>query len=113
MSSGGRPSGALLFNPRAGVVLAADCGVTQIRAAVFDLGRNVLAEEATQLSVVAGPHPVLDWLVGTFKSLLAQADVSQSEVMAVGLRLPGPVDSASGRPVAPPIMPGWDDFVPA
>jgi predicted NBD/HSP70 family sugar kinase len=27
----------------------------------------------------------------------------------VGLGVPGPVEFASGRPVSPPIMPGWDD----
>jgi glucokinase-like ROK family protein len=28
----------------------------------------------------------------------------------VGVGLPGPVRFATGRPVAPPIMPGWDDY---
>ena len=30
--------------------------------------------------------------------------------MGIGIGMPGPVEFGSGRPVSPPIMPGWDDF---
>jgi predicted NBD/HSP70 family sugar kinase len=33
-----------------------------------------------------------------------------AQVWAIALGLPGPVDAATGRVVAPPIMPGWDGF---
>ncbi len=32
------------------------------------------------------------------------------EVCGIGLAVPGPVDSDTGRVVQPPIMPGWDGF---
>ncbi|MCX5126783.1 ROK family protein [Streptomyces sp. NBC_00347] len=28
----------------------------------------------------------------------------------VGIGFPGPIEHTSGRPISPPIMPGWDDF---
>ena len=109
-SSGGRPPGTLVFNHEAGVVLSADCGATHTRIAVFDLGLNVLAEEVFDIEIAQGPLLVLDWLVERFGALLDRAGVAPASVMAVGVGLPGPVAHASGTPVAPPIMPGWDGF---
>jgi predicted NBD/HSP70 family sugar kinase len=37
-----------------------------------------------------------------------------TDIIAVGIGLPGPVEHSTGRPTSPPIMPGWDGFdVPA
>jgi predicted NBD/HSP70 family sugar kinase len=37
-----------------------------------------------------------------------------TDIVGVGVGLPGPVEHTTGRPVRPPIMPGWDGFdVPA
>jgi len=110
VSSGGRPSSTLAFNHRAGLVLAADCGATHIRTAIFDLGLNVLAEEVSDMNIADGPVTVLDWLASRFTALLATVGDVSHRVMAVGIGLPGPVEHATGTPVAPPIMPGWDGF---
>lgn len=110
VSSGGRPSSTLLFNHQAGLVLTADCGATHTRSAVFDLGLNVLAEDVSDLSIADGPEAVLDWLAAKFGALLATVEAPVHRVMAIGIGLPGPVEHATGKPVAPPIMPGWDGF---
>ena len=34
-----------------------------------------------------------------------------TDVLAVGIGIPGPVQFSTGTVVRPPIMPGWDDFV--
>ncbi len=41
--------------------------------------------------------------------LLARATVVQP-LWGVGAGLPGPVEFSMGRPIAPPIMPGWDGY---
>ena len=45
-----------------------------------------------------------------FAELLDEVGRSGSDVRGIGVGVPGPVEFASGRPVNPPIMPGWDDF---
>jgi glucokinase-like ROK family protein len=40
--------------------------------------------------------------------LLNSQAVASETILAVGLGLPGPIEFASARPVAPPLMPGWD-----
>ena len=37
-----------------------------------------------------------------------------ADLIGVGIGVPGPVEHSSGRPMRPPIMPGWDGYdVPA
>src|SRR5690606_32590538 len=42
--------------------------------------------------------------------LLERAGRSLDDVAGTGIGLPGPVEFSSGRPVSPPVMPGWDRF---
>jgi predicted NBD/HSP70 family sugar kinase len=109
-SSGGRRPAALTFNERVGVVLAADLGARHGRLAVCDLGGVVLAEREEPIRVADGPEPVLDWVERTFDDLLAEARHSAADVLATAIGVPGPVEVATGRPVNPPIMPGWEGY---
>ena len=109
-SSGGRPPSRFAFNPSARVVLAVDVGATHVIVAVTDLGGRILAEQRLAQDVAEGPEPVLGRVIGEGLSLLAQADRKLNDLAGVGIGLPGPVEHATGRPVKPPIMPGWDGF---
>ena len=40
---------------------------------------------------------------------LAEAGLTPADVCAIGVGVPGPVEVSTGRPVHPPIMPGWHD----
>ena len=109
-STGGRPATVLAFNREAGVVLVADLGATHARIALSDLGGTPLAERAADLDIAAGPEAALGWVAGQFDALLDEAGHAPDHVYGIGIGVPGPVEFASGRPVNPPIMPGWDDF---
>jgi predicted NBD/HSP70 family sugar kinase len=109
-STGGRPPAVLAFNQGAGVILTADLGATHSRIAVTDLAGVVLAETAEEMDIASGPRTVLDWLEQIFGELLRQSGRTTTEVRGIGIGLPGPVEYATGRPVSPPIMPGWDGY---
>ena len=109
-STGGRPPTVLAFNHEAGVVLVADLGATHSRMAVSDLAGTPLAEAAQDLDIGLGPTEVLSRVATRFDALLAEAGHSSTDVRGIGIGVPGPVEFASGRPVNPPIMPGWDGF---
>ncbi|NCT90655.1 ROK family protein [Cellulomonas sp. APG4] len=108
-STGGRPPATFAFNPSARVVLAVDLGATHARLAVTDLASTVLAEHHEPIAIADGPEPVLDHVAAVGRALVDQAGRSMSDLVSVGVGLPGPVDHATGRPTNPPIMPGWDD----
>jgi predicted NBD/HSP70 family sugar kinase len=106
----GRPAHRLALAPRAGVVLVADVGVHSTRLTIADLGQNVIAEQQVPLDIALGPELALDLLSDHLRRLLNTSAVARSEVKALVMGLPGPVDSRLGVPVRPPIMPGWDGF---
>lgn len=108
-STGGRPPRHLRFNASAGHILAADLGATSIDVAVSDLDGRILAHRSEPADVADGPETVLRRV----ESLLDEATQAVNvpgERFGVGIGVPGPVEFESGRPVAPPIMPGWDDY---
>ncbi len=107
-SSGGRPASIFAFDESAAVVLVGDLGQTGCHLAVCDLGARPLAEVTAPLSIDQGPETVLEWVKARFTDLLGEVDSDWSNVLGVGIGLPGPVDFDTGRPVSPPAMPGWD-----
>jgi len=110
VSTGGRPPTMLGFNADAGVVLVADLGATHSRLAVCDLEANPLAEASRSIEISDGPDVVLAWVLDTFALLTAEVGRSDSDVLGIGIGVPGPVDFAARRAVHPPIMLGWDEY---
>ncbi|MFN2536903.1 MAG: ROK family protein [Mycobacteriales bacterium] len=108
-STGGRPARLLAFRRDAGCVLAVDLGVTSMDVALTDLGGAVLAEDSHPLRIADGPDVVLRDVREHADALLAKAGLVSSDIKAVGIGVPGPVEFATGRPVHPPVMPGWHD----
>jgi predicted NBD/HSP70 family sugar kinase len=109
-STGGRPATMLAFNHQAGVVLVADLGATHARLAVTDLAGTPLAERAGDLDIALGPAEALKWVSARFHELLEKTAHAPVDVRGIGIGVPGPVEFDAGRPVNPPIMPGWDGF---
>ncbi|MEU6771373.1 ROK family protein [Streptomyces sp. NPDC046759] len=107
---GGRPSITLEFDDSHAVVLAADLDTRHARAAVLSLTGDILAEHAGTLVVEDGPDAVLGELGHWFDRLLEKAGRPAADVCGIGLAVPGPVDTETGRVVQPPMMPGWDGY---
>jgi predicted NBD/HSP70 family sugar kinase len=92
------------------IVLAVDIGASHVRIAVSDLAGRPLRENSAAIAVAEGPDAVLDWVIEAGDALVSDAARSLSDLLAIGVGLPGPVEYSSGRPINPPIMPGWDRF---
>ena len=107
-STGGRPPTTLTFNGDAGVILAGDIGATHSRVGITDLAGGVLAQRRADVAVAEGPDVVLAWLEEAFDRLLSDTGRGFEALRGVGIGLPGPVEFVTGRPVTPPIMPGWN-----
>jgi glucokinase len=109
-SSGGRPPSRFAFKPAARAVLAVDVGATHVIIAVTDLGGTILTERRLAQDVAEGPEAVLGRIVAEATSLLTETGRAPGDLAGIGIGLPGPVEHATGMPVKPPIMPGWDGF---
>lgn len=109
-SSGGRPPSRFVFNPGIRVVLAADIGASHATVAVTDLMGAVLARHSEARDISTGPEDTLNWVIENGRKLIAKLERADGDLAGIGIGLPGPVEHESGRPVNPPIMPGWDGY---
>lgn len=110
ISTGGRPSSQFAITASERVVLAVDVGASHVRIAIADLTGAIQAETATDMRVTDGPVAVLTWVVDAATTLLESVGRARTDLLAIGIGLPGPVEHSTGRPINPPIMPGWDRF---
>ena len=105
ISIGGRPPTLIAFNPSSHVVLTIEVGLAKLRAAITDLGSNVLCERRLPLPASAGPEAVLNEVIRLCGVLLTAASRQPDEVAGVGIALPGLVQHHKIRGI-----PEWDGF---
>jgi glucokinase-like ROK family protein len=106
-SRGGRRPILLTFNGQAGYVLGIGAGATHLLALVTDLDAQIMAEIERPFDAADGPELGLSAIAGIGRDVLAQAGVDVSQLIGIGVGVPGPLDHERGIIVAPPIMPGW------
>lgn len=106
-SRGGRRS-KMVALPDDLAFLGVDIGSTSIDVALTDAQLGVLAQVSEDCDIRQGPQAVLS-RVRELAAKLRKEDPDRTPV-AVGVGVPGPVDFDRGRPVSPPIMPGWDRY---
>lgn len=80
-----------------------------LRVGIADLDGVVLARAHRDWDISSGPEATIAAGTAMLDALLAERD-DDVPVWGVGVGLPGPVEFDSGRPVAPPIMPGWNGY---
>jgi glucokinase-like ROK family protein len=108
-STGGRAPRMLHFRADAGHLLVADLGATSVDVAVADLNGRILRHLDEPSDIAEGPDVVLGHVDELFQRSLAGLE-PPGQLWGIGVGIPGPVEFESGRPVAPPIMPGWDRY---
>ncbi|WP_062079249.1 ROK family transcriptional regulator [Demequina globuliformis] len=108
-STGGRPSRQFSFDGTHQGVLGVDIGATHAHIGISDMRGTLLSDTWETMPVADGPDKVLGWAIDEGKRLLKDMP-DAGFIRAVGVGLPGPVEHMTGRPVDPPIMPGWDRF---
>jgi len=106
-SRGGRRSTvvALADNLR---FLGVDIGATSVDVAVTDARMTVLEQVSEEVDVRTGPDNVLAVVLDLVGKLRAEG--AAVDLHGAGVGVPGPVSFRDGVPVAPPIMPGWNQF---
>ncbi|WP_460773012.1 ROK family protein [Microbacterium sp. GXF7504] len=107
-SSGGRAPRRLRFRAEQGLIVICALGARHINVGLTHLEGDVIAQANRDWDIATGPAETLDTAMEMIDELRAQHPGLPVWGVAVGL--PGPVDFESGRPVAPPIMPGWNGF---
>ncbi len=105
-SSGGRAPRTLRFRAEQGHIIICALGAAHIRVGVTALDGDILGHTHRSWDIAKGPAKTLDAVMAMIDELMK--DFPKLPIWGVVVGLPGPVDFATGQPVAPPIMPGWN-----
>jgi predicted NBD/HSP70 family sugar kinase/biotin operon repressor len=108
----GRPPHLVALSTPHGVVAGVDIGHGHIRVAVADRAGVVRAEECATLDVDTHGADALDRAARMVRDGLVAAGVDRSDLHAVGMCVPAPLDRRSAR-IRTGIMPGWRHLSPA
>jgi glucokinase-like ROK family protein len=88
--------------------LGIDIGATSVDVALTDAHLSVVEQISQPFDVRSGPEAVLAVVLELVGKL--RAEDSALELHGAGVGVPGPVSFRDGVPVAPPIMPGWNQY---
>jgi predicted NBD/HSP70 family sugar kinase len=108
LPTGGRAPRTLHFRSDRGLIVVCALGALHIRVGVAGLTGDVLAHTHRPWDIASGPAETFDAATPMIDELLA--GFGDLPIWGIGVGVPGPVNFASGCPVAPPIMPGWNGF---
>jgi glucokinase-like ROK family protein len=106
----GRPPIVLEINPNRGLVGAIDMGAIHLSIALADFTARIHQEAEYSFNIQDGPKICIEQADKYLRQILADLHLSISDLSAVGVGVPGPVNTEAGMVIAPPIMPGWDHF---
>jgi predicted NBD/HSP70 family sugar kinase len=106
-SSGGRRAQQVSLVKAVGVFVGVEIDAARLRAVLCNHEHAVLAEQSIPYDVALSADRGLrrtEWLIST---LLRQSRVDRSDVHAVGVGIPGPVDATTGRVAVPTLLTAW------
>jgi predicted NBD/HSP70 family sugar kinase len=109
----GRPPLQVSLAPSAAYAVGLDFGHRHVRAAVCDLGGEIVAQRWAESWVDEHPAEAFDQARSLAAEALEEAGVDPARVIGAGAGLPAPVDAVTGTVHAEGILPGWAGIVPA
>lgn len=109
-SRGGRAPRSVNFCSDAGRLLVAEFGATSLAAGVSDLSGGLLTQHEEPFDIAEGPKAALSRVGDLFEELVQDVGVPHKSLWGIGVGVPGPVEFSTGRPISPPIMPGWHAY---
>jgi glucokinase len=92
------------------LVIAMDLGGSKILAAVVDREGQILAEAKQRTRAVKGPEAVIERMADTAHDAVTRAKRSWSDVQAMAVGAPGPLDPETGTVYHTPNLPGWQNI---
>lgn len=106
----GRPPIILEINPARGFVAGIDMGASHLTVILADFSAQVIDEIEVPFNIASSPETCLGQASDLLLDILKKHELTASSLSAIGLGVPGPIDSEAGMVFAPPIMPGWDGY---
>lgn len=109
----GRRPRALTVNAEWGIVIAAHLGSRHTRVCIVDMEGRVLTVDEYEVAASDDIDATLDWLHERFEDSLKALPGSRPPLKGIGLSIPAPVDSRTGKLVGPTLLHSWNQVAMA
>ncbi|MEP6479462.1 MAG: ROK family transcriptional regulator [Rhodoglobus sp.] len=107
-SRSGRRAIEVTLARKLGLVAGFHFSSRHLRVAIADVGRTVVAENHVPLALEHRHDRELDRATLLLSDMLESLNASFSDVLAVGVGLPAPVDTRTGMISTPGLLRGWE-----
>jgi glucokinase-like ROK family protein len=109
-STGGRKPRMLRINNQLGYVVGIDIGATSLDIALANATGVIIDREAEAADVRRAPEKLLSRCRELILKIITAHDIQPEQILGIGVGVPGPVNFDKGVLVAPPLMPGWENY---
>ncbi len=89
------------------LVIGIDLGGTKISTALVNRSGGIIARDYRRTEATEGQQAVVARMLDAAREVMAQSGVTRSQITAVGIGAPGPLDIKTGMTMSPPNLPGW------
>ena len=110
-SRSGRRATEVTLARRLGLVAGFHFSSRRLRIAVSDIGRVVIAENHVPLALDHRHDRELDRATVLLGDMLDSVNASFSDLLAVGIALPAPIDARTGMVATAGLLRGWENVV--
>lgn len=105
--SAGRPGTRVALAPSDGYFVGIDFGRIFIKAAISDSSYNIIEQVDGDFDIDMPAEAALDFASDKVESIIAKSGIDRSQIRAVGIGVPGPVDSETGKLHSGSILARW------
>ncbi|AJY77494.1 glucokinase [Paenibacillus beijingensis] len=91
-------------------LIGIDLGGTNIKTAIFDTEFKTILERSDPTEAEAGPAHVLTKIKNIIKEMLFQLEINQTDMIGMGMGIPGLLDPDQGLSIFSPNFPGWENI---
>ncbi len=90
------------------LVIGIDLGGTKISTALVNRSGEIIARDHRKTEAIEGQQAVITRILDAAREVMARSGVTRSQVAAVGIAAPGPLEIETGTTMSPPNLPGWN-----
>lgn len=109
-AAAGRPPVLLEMNPERGYLAGVDIGATHISFVITDFSCQVLFEREKPFDITVPPDDAIAQIHQCLLDILSELGLDLSDLLGIGVGVPGPVIIEKGIVSMPPLMPDWDEY---
>ncbi|WP_181182177.1 MULTISPECIES: ROK family transcriptional regulator [unclassified Mesorhizobium] len=103
----GRPGTRVALVAPKGYFVGIDFGRIFIKAAISDANYRIIEQVSSDFDIDVPADQALDLAAANVEKIIAASKVDRSQIRAVGIGVPGPVDAATGELHAGSILARW------